>query len=56
MPVVRLTPDEASHLLAEGEDLRNKSRRANRTDLHNNVFNYLMRRWKCRRCGSPKAP
>jgi len=35
-------------LLADGDDLRQKSRRANRTDLHTNVFNYLVRRWKCR--------
>jgi L-ribulose-5-phosphate 4-epimerase len=35
-------------LLADGEDLREKSKRANRPDLHSNVFNYLVRR--CRRC------
>jgi hypothetical protein len=37
-------------LLADGEDLARKSRRANRTDLHTNVFNYLVRRWTCRHC------
>jgi len=35
-------------LLADGEDLARKSRRANRADLHTNVFNYLVRRWACR--------
>jgi ribulose-5-phosphate 4-epimerase/fuculose-1-phosphate aldolase len=39
-------------LLADGEDLKNKSRRANRADLHTNVFNYLVRRWQCRHGGS----
>ena len=29
-------------LLADGEDLRMKGKRANRTDLHTNVFNYLV--------------
>ena len=37
-------------LLADGEDLQKKSKRANRTDLHTNVFNYLVRRWQCRHC------
>jgi L-fuculose-phosphate aldolase len=37
-------------LLADGEDLARKSRRANRNDLHTNVFNYLVRRWACRHC------
>jgi L-fuculose-phosphate aldolase len=37
-------------LFADGEDLTKKSKRANRTDLHTNVFNYLVRRWKCRHC------
>jgi L-ribulose-5-phosphate 4-epimerase len=37
-------------LLAQGEDLSRKSRRANRPDLHTNVFNYLVRRWNCRHC------
>jgi L-ribulose-5-phosphate 4-epimerase len=37
-------------LLADGEDLTKKSRRANRSDLHTNVFNYLVRRWHCRHC------
>ena len=43
-------------LLAEGEDLRQKSRRANRTDLHTNVFNYLVRRWACRHCATDHVP
>jgi hypothetical protein len=30
--------------------LQKKSKRANRTDLHTNVFNYLVRRWQCRHC------
>jgi L-fuculose-phosphate aldolase len=38
-------------LLADGEDLTKKSKRANRADLHTNVFNYLVRRWTCRHCG-----
>ena len=42
-------------LLASGEDLANKSRRANRADLHTNVFNYLVRRWQCRHGGSASA-
>ena len=42
-------------LLADGDDLRQKSRRANRTDLHTNVFNYLVRRWKCRHCHQDEA-
>ncbi len=41
--------------LADGDDLRQKSRRANRTDLHTNVFNYLVRRWKCRHCHQDEA-
>jgi L-ribulose-5-phosphate 4-epimerase len=36
----------APRLLAEGNDLRMKSKRANRTDLHSNVFDYLVRRWQ----------
>jgi ribulose-5-phosphate 4-epimerase/fuculose-1-phosphate aldolase len=42
-------------LLADGDDLRQKSRRANRIDLHTNVFNYLVRRWKCRHCPQDEA-
>jgi choline dehydrogenase-like flavoprotein len=42
-------------LLADGDDLRQKSRRANRIDLHTNVFNYLVRRWKCRHCHQDEA-
>src|SRR5437660_6111156 len=41
-------------LLADGDDLRQKSRRANRTDLHVNVFNYLVRRWR-RCCANDQA-
>ena len=37
-------------LLADGEDLTKKSKRANRADLHTNVFNYLLRRWTCMHC------
>ena len=37
-------------LVADGEDLKKKSRRSNRGDLHTNAFNYLFRRW-CRHCG-----
>jgi ribulose-5-phosphate 4-epimerase/fuculose-1-phosphate aldolase len=43
-------------LLADGEDLRQKSRRANRADLHTNVFNYLVRRWACRHCATDHVP
>jgi L-fuculose-phosphate aldolase len=44
-------------LLAEGEDLKKKSGRANRSDLHTNVFNYLVRRWACAHCGGEvKSP
>jgi L-fuculose-phosphate aldolase len=39
-------------LLAEGEDLKKKSQRANRSDLHTNVFNYLVRR--CAHCGGER--
>jgi L-fuculose-phosphate aldolase len=42
-------------LLADGEDLARKGRRANRADLHTNVFNYLLRRWACRHCGPSTA-
>ena len=43
-------------LLADGEDLRMKSKRANRTDLHTNVFNYLVRRWTCAHCAAESSP
>jgi L-ribulose-5-phosphate 4-epimerase len=44
-------------LLAEGQDLEKKSGRANRSDLHTNVFNYLVRRWTCAHCGGEvKSP
>jgi hypothetical protein len=44
-------------LFAEGEDLKKKSGRANRGDLHTNVFNYLVRRWACAHCGGEvKSP
>jgi L-fuculose-phosphate aldolase len=39
-------------LLALTEDLENKNKRGNRSDLHANVFNYLVRRW-CREHGRP---
>jgi L-fuculose-phosphate aldolase len=42
-------------LLADGDDLRHKSRRANRTDLHVNVFNYLVRRWHRLCCANDQA-
>ena len=44
-----------ARLLADGEDLTKKSKRANRVDLHTNVFNYLVRHWACRHCGSSTA-
>jgi L-ribulose-5-phosphate 4-epimerase len=37
-------------LLADGEELRMKSKRANRADLHRNVFDYLVRRWHRLHC------
>jgi L-fuculose-phosphate aldolase len=43
-------------LLAEGADLEKKSGRANRGDLHTNVFNYLVRRWACAHCGGEVKP
>ena len=46
-------------LLAEGDDLTMKSKRANRADLHCNVFEYLVRRWNSLHCASQagaKAP
>ena len=44
-------------LLAAGQDLKKKSGRANRSDLHTNVFNYLVRRWTCAHCGGEvKSP
>lgn len=36
--------------VADGDDLKKKSKRANRVDLHTNVFNYLVRRWSRSRC------
>ena len=33
-------------LLPEGADLAMKGQRANRPDLHSNVFDYLVRRWR----------
>ena len=41
-------------LLADPADARKKGERANRGDLHANVFNYLARRWRnahCAQCG-----
>jgi L-ribulose-5-phosphate 4-epimerase len=40
-------------LLADGDDLKKKGKRANRSDLHTNAFNYLARR--CAHCGQPAA-
>jgi len=38
-------------LVVEGDDLAKKARRSNRGDLHRNVFDYLVRRWRCVCCG-----
>ncbi len=38
-------------LVVEGDDLAKKATRSNRGDLHTNVFNYLVRRWRCVCCG-----
>jgi L-fuculose-phosphate aldolase len=38
-------------LVVEGDDLEKKAGRSNRGDLHVNVFNYLVRRWRCVTCG-----
>jgi L-ribulose-5-phosphate 4-epimerase len=38
-------------LVVEGDDLAKKAKRSNRGDLHTNVFNYLVRRWRCVCCG-----
>ena len=38
-------------LVVEGDDLARKAKRSNRGDLHTNVFNYLVRRWRCVCCG-----
>jgi L-fuculose-phosphate aldolase len=38
-------------LVVEGDELRKKSARSNRGDLHRNVFDYLVRRWRCVCCG-----
>jgi L-fuculose-phosphate aldolase len=38
-------------LVVEGADLARKAKRSNRGDLHANVFNYLVRRWRCVCCG-----
>jgi L-fuculose-phosphate aldolase len=34
-------------LVVQGDDLAKKARRSNRGDLHVNVFDYLVRRWRC---------
>jgi L-fuculose-phosphate aldolase len=34
-------------LVVEGDDLAKKAKRSNRGDLHRNVFDYLVRRWRC---------
>ena len=33
------------------DDLAKKAKRSNRGDLHRNVFDYLVRRWRCACCG-----
>jgi L-fuculose-phosphate aldolase len=38
-------------LVVEGDDLARKAKRSNRGDLHRNVFDYLVRRWRCVCCG-----
>jgi L-ribulose-5-phosphate 4-epimerase len=38
-------------LVVKEDDLGKKASRSNRPDLHNNVFNYLVRRWRCVCCG-----
>jgi len=38
-------------LVADGKDLDKKRSRANRPDLHNNTFSYLVRKWRCTCCG-----
>ncbi|HUI97134.1 MAG TPA: class II aldolase/adducin family protein [Xanthobacteraceae bacterium] len=38
-------------LVVEGDDLKKKAGRSNRGDLHRNVFDYLVRRWRCVCCG-----
>ena len=50
-----VSEDQGDYVAGHGDDLRQKSRRANRTDLHTNVFNYLVRRWKCRHCHQDEA-
>ena len=40
-----------SKLVVEGDDLAKKAKRSNRGDLHRNVFDYLVRRWRCVCCG-----
>ncbi|MDB5572500.1 MAG: class aldolase/adducin family protein [Hyphomicrobiales bacterium] len=37
-------------LLVREEDVKKKGSWSNRSDLHTNVFNYLMRRWTCAQC------
>jgi L-fuculose-phosphate aldolase len=38
-------------LTVKADDLGKKAGRSNRPDLHSNVFNYLVRRWRCVCCG-----
>jgi L-fuculose-phosphate aldolase len=38
-------------LVVEASDLKQKAGRSNRGDLHTNVFDYLVRRWRCVCCG-----
>ncbi len=43
-------------LTVKAADLGKKAGRSNRPDLHNNVFNYLVRRWRCVVCGERVEP
>ncbi|HEY2135162.1 MAG TPA: hypothetical protein VGH49_04700 [Xanthobacteraceae bacterium] len=41
-------------LLVEPGDLKQQAGRSNRGDLHTNVFDYLVRRWRCV-CGGQRV-
>jgi ribulose-5-phosphate 4-epimerase/fuculose-1-phosphate aldolase len=41
-------------LVVQGDDLAKKAKRSNRRDLHVNVFDYLVRRWRCV-CGGERV-
>ena len=45
-----VSEDQGHYVAGHGDDLQQKGRRANSTDLHTNVFDDLVRRWKCRHC------